>query len=311
MKISIVTPTYNEIENIEQIYSEIKKILENIGCDYEHLIIDNSSTDGTIDKIKNLAKQDKRLKVIINSKNFGHIRSPFYGLLQTTGDATILMASDFQDPPELIKDYIKLWKEGNKIVLAQKNKSKENIGIFYLRKIFYRFLNFISEDDLTKDTTGSGIFDKSVVSKLKEIKDPYPYFRGLISELSNDIKTIKFEQPKRQKGYTKNNIFTLYDIGILGIVKHSRKPMRLLIILGFLSSIISILIGIFYLIYKILFWNTFSVGLAPIIIGIFFISSIQITLLGLLGEYVGVILLHQRNMPLVIESKQRPKGPFC
>ena len=213
MKISIVTPTYNEIENIEQIYSEIKKILENIGCDYEHLIIDNSSTDGTIDKIKKLAKQDKRLKVIINSKNFGHIRSPFYGLLQTTGDATILMASDFQDPPELIKDYIKLWKEGNKIVLAQKNKSKENIGIFYLRKIFYRFLNFISEDDLTKDTTGSGIFDKSVVSKLKEIRDPYPYFRGLISELSNDIKTIKFEQPKRQKGYTKNNIFTLYDIG--------------------------------------------------------------------------------------------------
>jgi len=304
MKISIVTPTYNEIENIEQIYSEIKKILENIGCDYEHLIIDNSSTDGTIDKIKNLAKQDKRLKVIINSKNFGHIRSPFYGLLQTTGDATILMASDFQDPPELIKDYIKLWKEGNKIVLAQKNKSKENIGIFYLRKIFYRFLNFISEDDLTKDTTGSGIFDKSVVSKLKEIKDPYPYFRGLISELSNDIKTIKFEQPKRQKGYTKNNIFTLYDIGILGIVKHSRKPMRLLIILGFLSSIISILIGIFYLIYKILFWNTFSVGLAPIIIGIFFISSIQITLLGLLGEYVGVILLHQRNMPLVIEKER-------
>ena len=304
MKISIVTPTYNEIENIEQIYSEIKKILENIGCDYEHLIIDNSSTDGTIVKIKNLAKQDKRLKVIINSKNFGHIRSPFYGLLQTTGDATILMASDFQDPPELIKDYIKLWKEGNKIVLAQKNKSKENIGIFYLRKIFYRFLNFISEDDLTKDTTGSGIFDKSVVSKLKEIRDPYPYFRGLISELSNDIKTIKFEQPKRQKGYTKNNIFTLYDIGILGIVKHSRKPMRLLIILGFLSSIISILIGIFYLIYKILFWNTFSVGLAPIIIGIFFISSIQITLLGLLGEYVGVILLHQRNMPLVIEKER-------
>ncbi len=304
MKISIVTPTYNEIENIEQIYNEIKRILENIGCDYEHLIIDNSSTDGTIDKIKNLAKQDKRLKVIINSKNFGHIRSPFYGLLQTTGDATILMASDFQDPPELIKDYIKLWKEGNKIVLAQKNKSKENIGIFYLRKIFYRFLNFISEDDLTKDTTGSGIFDKSVVSKLKEIRDPYPYFRGLISELSNDIKTIKFEQPKRQKGYTKNNIFTLYDIGILGIVKHSRKPMRLLIILGFLSSIISILIGIFYLIYKILFWNTFSVGLAPIIIGIFFISSIQITLLGLLGEYVGVILLHQRNMPLVIEKER-------
>ena len=304
MKISIVTPTYNEIENIEQIYSEIKKILENIGCDYEHLIIDNSSTDGTIDKIKNLAKQDKRLKVIINSKNFGHIRSPFYGLLQTTGDATILMASDFQDPPELIKDYIKLWKEGNKIVLAQKNKSKENIGIFYLRKIFYRFLNFISEDDLTKDTTGSGIFDKSVVSKLKEIRDPYPYFRGLISELSNDIKTIKFEQPKRKKGYTKNNIFTLYDIGILGIVKHSRKPMRLLIILGFLSSIISILIGVFYLIYKILFWNTFSVGLAPIIIGIFFISSIQITLLGLLGEYVGVILLHQRNMPLVIEKER-------
>ena len=304
MKISIVTPTYNEIENIEDIYNEIKNIFKDIGCNYEHLIIDNSSTDGTVEKIKSIAEQDKNVKVIINSKNFGHIRSPFYGLLQTTGDATILMASDFQDPPELIRQYVKLWKEGNKIVLAQKSKSKENKGIFFLRKIFYRLLNFISDDNLTKDTTGSGIFDNSIISKLREISDPYPYFRGLISELSNDIKTIKFDQPIRKKGKTKNNIFTLYDVGILGVVKHSRKPMRLLIILGFLSSILSILIGIFYVIYKILFWNTFSIGLAPIISGIFFISSIQITLLGLLGEYVGVILLHQRNMPLVIEKER-------
>ena len=304
MKISIVTPTYNEVDNIEELSSEIKKIFSELDCDYEHLIIDNSSTDGTIEKIRNMAKSDKKLKIIINTKNFGHIRSPFYGLLQSKGDATILMASDFQDPPELIKKYINLWKQGNKIVLAQKNKSKENKGIFFLRKFFYKLINFISDDDLTKNTTGSGIFDQTIISQLKNINDPYPYFRGLISEISGEVKTIEFEQPLRKKGSTKNNIFTLYDIGILGIIKHSRKPMRFLILLGFLCSLLSILIGMFYLFYKILFWSTFSIGLAPIIIGIFFISSIQITLLGVLGEYVGIILLHQRNMPLVIEKER-------
>ena len=304
MKISIITPTYNEVENIEKLYLEIKNQFVKISCDYEHIIIDNCSKDGTIDKIKKLASTDENLKIIINSKNYGHIRSPFYGLLQSSGDASILMASDFQDPVELIPEYIEKWKKGCKIVLGEKNTSEESNIKFSLRKLFYNFLNKISDFELTKNTTGSGIFDKSVIEKLKKINDPYPYFRGLIAELGEEIETIKFNQPLRKHGVTKNNIATLYDIGILGIVKHSRTPLRFMVELGFISSVISLLIGIFYLIFKLLFWKSFVLGLAPIIIGIFIVSSIQIALLGLVGEYIGVILLHQRNLPLVIEKER-------
>jgi len=170
--------------------------------------------------------------------------------------------------------------------------------------LFYNFLNKISDTELTKNTTGSGIFDKSIIEKLKNINDPYPYFRGLISEIGSEVKTIKFNQPLRKYGKTKNNIATLYDIGILGIVKHSRKPLRFMILLGFVLSVISFFVGIFYFIYKLLFWESFNLGMAPLIIGIFIFSSIQITLLGLLGEYIGVILLHQRNLPLVQEKER-------
>tara|TARA_B100000131_G_scaffold317733_1_gene360290 strand:+ start:513 stop:1436 length:924 start_codon:yes stop_codon:yes gene_type:complete len=304
MKISIVTPTFNEVENIEKIYLEIKKKINEINCDYEHLIIDNNSTDGTIDKIRQLAKTDKNLKIIINAKNYGHIRSPFYALLQTNSDATILMASDFQDPVDLIEEYIEKWKNGKKIVLGQKISSEENKIKYSIRTLFYNFLNKISEFELPKNTTGSGIFDKSIIDKLKKINDPYPYFRGLITELGEEITTIQFRQPLRKSGITKNNLLTLYDIGMLGIVKHSRKPLRFMTLLGFLASIASLAVGIIYLFYKLLFWNSFSLGLAPIIIGIFFVSAVQITLLGLVGEYIGVILLHQRNMPLVIEKER-------
>ena len=304
MKISIVTPTYNEIENIEKLYLEIKKEFIKLNCDYEHIIIDNDSDDGTITKIKELALKDKNLKIIINSKNYGHIRSPYYGLLQTTGDASILMASDFQDPVELIPKYIEEWKKGSKVVLGEKISSDENKIKFSIRKLFYNFLNSISETKLTKNTTGSGIFDKSIIEKLKNLNDPYPYFRGLISEICSEIKTIKFNQPIRKFGKTKNNISTLYDIGILGIVKHSRKPLRFMILLGFILSIISFFVGIFYFVYKLFFWESFDLGIAPLIIGIFIFSSIQITLLGLVGEYIGVILMHQRSIPLVQEKER-------
>jgi len=304
MKISIVTPTYNEIENIEMLYFEIKKEVNKLNCDYEHIIIDNNSNDGTIDKIKELSSKDKNLKVIINSKNYGHIKSPFHGLLQATGDACILMASDFQDPVELIPKYIEDWKKGNKIVLGEKISSDENKIKFSLRKLFYNLLSKLSETELTRNTTGSGIFDKSIIQRLRELNDPYPYFRGLISEISSEIKTIKFNQPLRKYGKTKNNVSTLYDIGILGIVKHSRKPLRFMVLLGFILSIISFFIGIFYLLYKLFFWESFDLGIAPLIIGIFIFSSIQITLLGLVGEYIGIILLHQRNIPLVHEKER-------
>ena len=304
MKISIVTPTFNEVENVDKIYFEIKNKFKEISCNYEHIIIDNNSTDGTITKIKELAKEDTNLKIIINAKNYGHIRSPFYGLLQTNSDATILMASDFQDPIDLIPKYIEEWQKGKKIVLGEKTSSDENMIKYSARTLFYNFLNKISEFELPINTTGSGIFDRTVIEKLKRIQDPYPYFRGLITELGEDISTIEFKQPKRNSGFTKNNLFTLYDIGMLGIVKHSRKPLRLMTLIGFLASMISLLVGITYFFYKLLFWDSFTVGIAPIVIGIFVVSSIQITLLGLVGEYIGIILLHQRNMPLVVEKER-------
>jgi len=303
-KISIVTPTYNEGENIEKLCSGIRQEMEKLNIDYEHIVIDNSSTDKTIEILKEICSKDKKVKVIINTKNFGHIKSPFHGILQSSGDACILMASDFQDPLDLIPTYIKKWQSGSKIVLGKKISSAENTLIFSLRKFFYKFLNKISETKLTENTTGSGIFDKSVINQLKKINDPYPYLRGLINELSEDISIVEFNQPRRLLGKTKNNIFTLYDIGMLGIIKHSRAPLRLVTFLGFVLSFFSLLTAFIYFIYKLIFWNSFDVGVAPIVIGIFGFASIQILLLGIIGEYVGILLIHLRNLPLVIEKER-------
>jgi hypothetical protein len=224
--------------------------------------------------------------------------------MQATGDACILMVSDFQEPIYLISKYIKKWENGAKIVLGQKNISEENNFIFSLRKLFYILLNKISETELSINTTGTGLFDKEIIDRLKKINDPYPYFRGLISEVGFDIETIKFDQPLRKFGKTKNNFFTLYDLAMLGVVKHSRMPLRIMTLLGFISSFGCLFVATIYLILKLIFWNSFELGSAPTIIGIFTISSIQIMLLGLLGEYIGVILMHQRNMPLVIEKER-------
>ena len=303
-KISIVTPTYNEEGNIEKLCLDIKQEMKKINLDYEHIVIDNSSTDKTIEILRNICRNDKNVKVIINSRNFGHIRSPYYGLLQSSGDACILMASDFQDPVDMIPKYLEEWKKGSKIVLGKKITSEENSFFFFIRNFFYKFLNKISETNLTENTTGSGIFDKSIIDQLKKINDPYPYLRGLINEIGEKINLVEFNQPNRKAGKTKNNFFTLYDIGMLGVIKHSRAPIRFVTFLGFLFSLFSILTAIVYFIYKLFFWNSFELGIAPLIIGIFGFASIQILLLGIIGEYVGILLIHQRNMPLVIEKER-------
>ena len=303
-KISIVTPTYNEEGNIEKLCLDIKQEMKKINLDYEHIVIDNSSTDKTIEILRKICRNDKNVKVIINSRNFGHIRSPYYGLLQSSGDACILMASDFQDPVDMIPKYLEEWKKGSKIVLGKKITSEENSFIFFIRNFFYKFLNKISETNLTENTTGSGIFDKSIINQLKKINDPYPYLRGLINEIGEKINLVEFNQPNRKAGKTKNNFFTLYDIGMLGVIKHSRAPIRLVTFLGFLFSFFSILTAIVYFVYKLFFWNSFELGIAPLIIGIFGFASIQILLLGIIGEYVGILLIHQRNMPLVIEKER-------
>ena len=302
--ISIVTPAYNEEANIEKICVSISKEMSKLNYDYEHIIIDNFSTDNTISIVKKIAEKDKKVKIIINSRNFGHLRSPVYGILQSSGDACILMMSDFQDPPELIPKYLAEWEKGHKIILAQKDTSAENFLKHYIKSFSYKVIAKISETPLMMNTTGAGLFDKKIIKHIRNIDDPYPYFRGLLSELSEEIHVIKFHQPIRQGGKTKNNFYTLYDVGILGIVKHSKIPLRLMTIIGFFTSIISVIVALVFFFYKILFWESFEVGIAPILIGIFGVGSIQIFLLGLIGEYVMNILTHTRKLPLVIEKER-------
>ncbi len=303
-KISIITPTFNEEQNIKKLCLEISKEISKTNYDYEHIVIDNSSTDNTIKILKELSKKSKNLKVIINKKNFGHIRSPMHGMFQASGDVVILMMSDFQDPIELITQYIKEWENGSKVVMGQKDSSDENFLIHHIKNIGYKFINKISDDPLLINTTGSGLYDKSIIDIIKKIDDPYPYFRGLISEITNETKLIKYHQPKRTKGKTKNNFYTLYDIGILGIVKHSKIPLRLMTIFGFLFSFFSILTAIIFFVYKLIYWDSFDLGVAPIIIGLFALGSVQIFILGFIGEYVMNILTQTRKLPLVIEKER-------
>jgi len=303
-KISIVTPTFNEEANIERLCKSISNVMSNLDYDYEHIVIDNCSTDSTIKILKKIAVNDKKLKVIINSRNFGHIKSPVHGLLQSSGEATILMSADFQDPPEMISKYINEWEQGHEVILAQKDTSEENFVKHFIKKIFYKFIQLISDVPLMLNTTGSGLFDKKIIIQIKKIDDPYPYFRGLLSEVTSNIKLIKFHQPKRAGGKTKNNLYSLYDIGILGIIKHSKIPLRIMTFIGFCTSILSIGVALYYFIKKILFWQSFDLGMAPLVIGLFAIASIQIFLLGFIGEYVMNILLQTRKLPLVIEKER-------
>ena len=302
---SIVTPTFNEVENIDEISLEIKKTLRELHVNYEHIIIDNNSIDGTQEKIINLAKLDKNIKVIINQNNYGHIRSPFYALLQAKGDAVILIPSDFQHPVELIKEYYRIWKtEKFKVIFGRKINSKENFIKKNLRRLSYRVLKYISDDDLPLDCTGDGLYDKSVINVLRKTNEFKPYLRGLISALGYKIGYVDFIQQERKYGLTKNNFLSLFDFAILGFIKHSSAPMRLVTLIGFFISIISFIFGFFYFILKILNWNSFEFGLAPILIGFFIFTGVQILLIGLLGEYVVSLKENIKNHPLVIEKKR-------
>jgi len=303
-KISIVTPTFNEEENISKLCEAISKEMETLEYDYEHIIIDNFSNDKTIDIIKKIAQEDKRVKLIVNSRNFGHIRSSQYGILQSSGDATILISSDFQEPLNLIKKYIKEWENGYKIVLGQRTSSDTNKFLDTIKTMFYKFINKISDTPLIERSGSTGLISKEIVDHLRNISDPYPYLRGLLPELSADIKLIQYHQAERSKGVTKNNFYTLYDMAILGIIKHSKVPLRIATFLGILASFFSILVAIAFFIYKLFFWSSFKVGIAPLVIGLFSVASIQLFLLGFIGEYVMQILIHNKNVPLVVEKER-------
>lgn len=302
--ISIVTPCYNEAENIDELHQRIAAVMATLPYDYEHICIDNASTDGTVRKIKDIAAQDNRVKLIVNARNFGHIKSPYYGILQSSGDACILIASDLQDPPEMIVEFIKKWEKGFKTVLAVKPESEESSMMFFLRKIYYRFITRISEVPLIQNATGAGLFDRDVVNILRDIHDPYPYFRGLLCEIGFSIVLVPFKQPRRQRGITKNNFYTLYDIAMLGITNHSKVPLRLMAMSGFLLSFLSLLVASIFFVAKLVYWNSFQLGSAPMLIGIFFFGAIQAFFIGVLGEYIGAIHTQVRNMPLVVEIER-------
>jgi len=304
MKIRILTPTFNEEGNIRILHDKIQKVMLNLKFDYEHVVIDNASTDNTQKIIREIASIDKNFKAILNQRNYGHIKSPYYGLVDSNADATILMMSDLQDPIELIPKMIEEWQNGNQVVLLQKkNNVNEKFFFKFLKNTYYKFLNKLSEHKPELNIVGSGLYDKKVIKILKNIKDPYPYLRGLVFEIGFKIKLLKFDQPNRIHGYTKNNFLTLLDNGILGMVKHT-KLSRFLTIFGFILSFSSMFLSLIFLILKLIFWNYFSLGIAPIIIGLFFISSVQLLFLGIIGEYVNVILDYNKNLPLILEKER-------
>ena len=303
--ISVMMPCYNEAENVEQAYREVRRIFENLPqYDYEHIFIDNASTDQTVDILKRLAAEDRRLKIIVNTRNFGHIRSPYHGILQAGGAAVICLASDLQEPPSLIPEFLKWWEQGFKMVRGVKSQSEESALMFAIRKMYYNFINRVSDIKLLKNSTGFGLYDRCVIEELRKIDDPYPYFRGLVSDIGFPSHEIEYTQPTRKRGISKNNFYTLYDIAMLGITNHSKVPLRLATMLGFAMAIASFLIAMGYLVAKLVFWDQFSLGTAPLIIGLFFLGSVQLFFIGIIGEYIGAIYTQVQKRPLVVEKER-------
>jgi glycosyltransferase involved in cell wall biosynthesis len=303
--ISIVTPCYNESENVDELVRRIRAVMDGFPqYDYEHLLIDNASKDDTVEKIKRIAAEDQHIRLIANCRNFGHIRSPVHAIFQARGDAVISMASDLQDPPEMISEFLKQWEAGFKVVIGVKPKSRETPLMFLLRRSYYRLIGKMSDVPLIENFTGFGLYDREVIATIRSLDDPYPYFRGLIAELGYSRAEIPFEQPRRMRGVTKNNFYTLYDLAMLGITSHSKLPLRLATMSGFILSFISLLIAIGYGLAKLLFWNSFSLGMAPLVVGLFFFGSVQLFFIGLLGEYIGAIHTQVMKRPLVIEKER-------
>jgi glycosyltransferase involved in cell wall biosynthesis len=303
--LSIVTPCYNEEKNAEDVYLQVKEVIASLpGFTYEHIFIDNKSTDGTAKVLRSLAARDSNVKVILNTRNFGHIRSPYHALLQSSGDAVVLLAGDLQDPPTMIRDFVAKWQEGFKVVLGVKTESEESPLMFAIRSAYYNFIGKVAEVKLVKNNTGFGLYDRVVIQELRKLDDPYPYFRGLISELGWDSAKIPYKQPRRRRGISANNFYTLYDIAMLGITSHSKVPLRIATMLGFAMSLLSFLLSVGYFVAKLVFWNKFELGLAPLIIGLFFFGSVQLFFMGLLGEYIAFIYTQVLKRPLVVEAER-------
>jgi len=303
--ISVVTACYNEEDNVAEVYRQVKDVFDGLpGYTYEHIFIDNASRDNTVGILREIAAADKRVKVIVNSRNFGHIRSPYHAVLQAKGDAVIGIVADLQDPPAMIKDFIAKWEEGYKVVLGIKEKSEESRLFFLLRGLYYKVLRRLSDVELIEHFTGFGLYDRQVVEVLRGIEDHYPYLRGLIADIGFESAKITYHQPTRKRGITKNNFYTLFDIAMLGLTSYTKVPLRLATIFGFGCSALSLAVALAYFIYKLLFWKSFTLGVAPLIIGLFFFASVQLFCLGVIGEYIGAVHTQVLKRPLVVEKER-------
>lgn len=304
--ISVVTPCYNEEGNVREVYERVRDLMLRLGkYRYEHIFIDNASRDTTFSILLEIARQDSNVKLIRNARNFGHVRSPMHALLQSRGDAVIILMSDLQDPPEVLAQLLEQWEKGMPIVIAVRQQSRESAPMFLIRKLFYRLVNRLADDIETYEHfTGFGLYDRQVIDLVRQFNDPYPYFRGMIAEIGLPHAEIQYVQQRRKSGKTKNNFYTLYDLAMLGITKLSKVPLRLVTFSGFAGSVLSMLGGAAFFAYKLLFWANFTVGIAPIAIGMFFLGSLQLLFMGIIGEYIGNIHTQVHNRPLVIERER-------
>lgn len=305
-KITILTPCFNEEGNVKKLYEEVKKVMNESLTNYEynHLFVDNCSSDNTLAILKEIASIDKNVKIIVNSRNFGYERSFFNGLLASNEDALIPMVADFQEPPEMIVKLVKKWEEGFDSVLAIKSNSDENKIMHRIRKLYYNILSCLSEIKLYKNFTGFGLYSRKVVNEIKKIKDPYPFFRGIVCEVGYKIATVEYHKPRRYKNISKYNFYHLYDLAILGILSNSKIPLRIAVFIGALSSLFSFLIGLGYFFAKLFFWDEIHLGIAPIIILASFMFSVLLLFLGIIGEYIGAIYTQSLNRPLVHEKER-------
>ncbi len=305
-KISVLIATYNEEDNVCPLTEALVEIfntqLQNY--DYEIVFIDNHSTDSTRKKLRELCAANPKVKAIFNARNFGQMKSPVHGLRQTTGDCTIKMVADFQDPPAMIVDFVREWEKGAKIVIGVKTSSDENRVVYFLRGVYYKMLRKISDVNHIEQFTGFGLYDKAFIQVLRQLHDPLPYMRGIVAELGFDYVAIPFNQPKRRSGKSKNNWYSLFDVAMVGITSYSKVPLRCATLAGGIMAVLSFLIGLLYLILKLIFWKLFSAGMAPVVIGMFFLGSVQLLFLGLLGEYILAINTRVMDRPLVVEEER-------
>lgn len=303
--ISVMTPCYNEEKNIVNLYTAVKEQFDKLpSYTYEHIFIDNCSTDGSKAILRDLAAKDKNVKVIFNAMNFGPNRSGTYGMLQGTGDALICIVCDLQDPPEMIPTFLEKWEEGYKVVMGQKTKSMENPVMFRIRKLYYGIMAKLSETEHLTNVTGYGLFDKEVLDMIRWIDDPDPYIRGLIPQLGYKYCLVEYTQQERKEGRSSYNFSRYFDFAVTGLVHVSKKPLRIATLLGFLMSAISFVFAIVFLVMKLVRWDEFQMGTAPILIGMWFLGSIQLAFIGVIGEYIGAILTRVMKRPMVVEEER-------